>query len=236
MTTVIDQPSIDDDLPTAPQPQISAPSAAVHETALDAAEAAPEAAPERASRILTGRDYLAAAGWGLAGAVVISAASLALLPIQLAGIALVLGAGLGVLGYLDHLTQLIRNRHTLAFGAAAALMVAATQVATPHPVLLPAVIGAVVAFVFMLGLTVATGFAGGGDIKLSPVPAALLAAVSPVAATMWLLFTFVLALGAMIAARLSGSRRRRTAMAPYMALAAVLAIVGYGMLARALGI
>jgi hypothetical protein len=44
---------------------------------------------------------------------------------------------------------------------------------------------------------------------------------------MWLLFTFALCLSAMIAARVTGSKTRHVAMAPFMAVAAVLAIGVY---------
>jgi len=192
---------------------------------------------EAGLRELTGHDWLIAAAWGVACAVASSAVSVSFLPMHLIALNFVLGAGLGVLGYLDHCTQLIRNKHNLVFGGAAGLLLTATQVLSPASVvLLPALVAAVVTFVFMLGLAVITNFAGGGDIKLSPIPAALLAAVSPLAAMLWLLFTFVLCLAGMIAARLAGSKRKHVAMAPFMAVAAVLSIMAYGMLKQTLGI
>jgi hypothetical protein len=202
------------------------------------ANVAEQTGPNEAGlRELTGHDYLVATVWGIAGALATTVVSVLFLPVHLMALTFVLGAGLGVLGYLDYCTQLIRNKHTLVFGAAAALLLTATQILSPAgAILIPALIAAAVTFVFMLALTVATGFAGGGDIKLSPVPAALLAAVAPVAAMMWLLFTFVLCLIAMTAAKLSGSTRKDVAMAPFMAIAAVLAIGSYGMLSQVLGI
>lgn len=191
---------------------------------------------EAGLRALTGQDYLVSAVWGIAGALATSAVSVLFVPVHLMALTFILGAGLGVLGYLDYCTHLIRNKHTLVFGIAAALVLGATQMVSGGAVLLPALIAAVVAFGFMLALTVFTGFAGGGDIKLSPIPAALLAAVSPIAAMMWLLFTFTLCLVGMIAARLAGSKRKHVAMAPFMAVAAVLAIGVYGLLSQSLGI
>lgn len=219
---------------TAPLPVTPAP-------AVDAV-AAPSAEEETGFneaglRELTGHDYLVATAWGIAGAMATSVVSVLFLPVHLMALTFVLGAGLGVLGYLDHCTQLIRNKHNLVFGGAAALLLTATQILSPAgAVLVPALIAAAVTFVFMLALTVVAGFAGGGDIKLSPIPAALLAAVSPIAAMMWLLFTFVLCLTAMIAAKLRGSTRKHVAMAPFMAVAAVLAIGAYGVISQALGI
>lgn len=188
-------------------------------------------------RELTGQDWLYAAAWGIAGSLAATAVSVLFLPAQLMALTFILGAGLGILGYLDHCTQLIRNTHNIAFGIAAALILVATQVISPaSAILLPAVIAAAASFAFMLGLAVYTQFAGGGDIKLSPIPAALLAAVSPIAAMLWLLFTFALCLAAMIAARLTGSKTKHVAMAPFMAVAAVLAIAVYGLLSHVLGI
>lgn len=60
--------------------------------------------------------------------------------------------------------------------------------------------------------------------------------MSPIAAMMWLLFTFTLCLVAMTAALLSGSKRKHVAMGPFMAVAAVLALGVYGVLSQALGI
>ncbi|ACL42097.1 hypothetical protein Achl_4146 (plasmid) [Pseudarthrobacter chlorophenolicus A6] len=188
-------------------------------------------------RPLTGQDWLVATVWGIVGALATTAVSVLFLPVHLLSLTFVLGAGLGLLGYLDHCTQLIRNRHNLVFGAAAALLLVATQVISPAgAILVPALIGGAASFGFMLVLAVFTKFAGGGDIKLSPIPAALLAAVSPIAAMMWLLFTFTLCLVAMVTARLAGSKTKHVAMAPFMAVAAVLAIGVYGSLAQVLGI
>ncbi|HEX9086496.1 MAG TPA: prepilin peptidase [Arthrobacter sp.] len=248
MTTVLDAPHLDIQ-PDAliPDKRASAETTEEYGRAGEAADKASSEAygsvevesgfNEAGLRELTGHDWLAAAAWGIAGAVATSAVSLPFLPMHLIALTFVLGAGLGVLGYLDHCTQLIRNKHTVVFGAAAAVLLTATQILIPAAqILIPALVAAAVTFVFMLGLAVITKFAGGGDIKLSPVPAALLAAVSPLAAMMWLLFTFVLCLGAMIAARLSGNTRKHVAMAPFMAIAAGLSLGTYGMLSLVLGI
>lgn len=257
MTTVIDTP-VDTEPETTPLEIVLpaeeiAPAAATAETAeayekpgeafdkasAEAYEKVEEQAvlPETGLRELTGHDWLIATVWGIAGALATTAASVLFLPVHLLSLTFVLGAGLGVLGYLDHCTQLIRDRHNVVFGIAAAVLLTATQVISPaSAILIPAAIAAAVSFVFMLALTVFTGFAGGGDIKLSPIPAALLAAVSPIAAMLWLLFTFTLCLIGMIAARLAGSKRKNVAMAPFMAVAAVLAITVYGLLSQALGI
>lgn len=250
MTTVLDQTAAIDIQPRTAAPEDAPattttaaapaePTEAHTETAADVSEKEEEATGfnEAGLRELTGQDYLVSAVWGIAGAVATSAVSVLFLPAHLLALTFILGAGLGVLGYLDHCTQLIRNTHNVVFGIAAALLLVATQILSPaSAILLPAVIAAAVAFIFMLGLAVVAGFAGGGDIKLSPIPAALLAAVSPIAAMMWLLFTFVLCLVAMIGAKLTGSTRKHVAMAPFMAVAAVLAIGVYGLLSQSLGI
>lgn len=192
--------------------------------------------PEAGLRPLTGRDWLISVVWGIFSGLATAAASMFLLPLNALAITTLLGAGLGVLGYLDHCTQLIRNKHILVYGAMAAILLVATQPFSDHQILLPALACAVVTFGFFLLLAMYTGFAGGGDIKLSPVPAALLGAVSPLAALLWLLFTFVICVGGMIWFRIMDPSRRYTAMGPYMAVAAVLAVIAYGFLAIELGI
>lgn len=201
-----------------------------------AAAAASEPAAETGLRPLTGADWLVSVVWGILSGLAAAAATLVFLPLNALAITTLLGAGLGVLGYLDHCTQLIRNRHTLVFAGFGAVLLLATQPFTDHQILLPALLCAVVTFGFFLLLAMYTGFAGGGDIKLSPVPAALLGAISPLAVLMWLLFTFVFCLAGMIFFRITDPSRRHTAMGPYMAAGAVAAIIAYGFLAIELGL
>ncbi|MCC3299238.1 prepilin peptidase [Arthrobacter caoxuetaonis] len=203
-----------------------------------AAETAPDPIRDHEDglRPLVGRDWLVATLWAIFTGLAASAASVALLPVGYLGIVALLGAGLGLLGYLDHVTQLIRNKHNVIYGIFAAVLLVATQTFMDHQILLPALISAVVTFAFFLVLTMYTGFAGGGDIKLSPIPAALLGAISPVAALLWLLFTFVLCVGGMIYYRITDPATRHTAMGPYMAAAAVITVISYGLLAVQLGI
>lgn len=195
-----------------------------------------EGTPEIGLRPLTGRDWLISVVWGIFSGLATAAASIALLPLNALALTALLGAGLGVLGYLDHCTQLIRNKHVLVYGAVAAILLVATQTFTDHQILLPALASAVVTFGFFLVLAMRTGFAGGGDIKLSPVPAALLGAISPLAALLWLLLTFTVCVGGMIWFRIVDPTRRHTAMGPYMAVAATLALIAYGLLAIELGL
>ncbi|MCC3292557.1 prepilin peptidase [Arthrobacter sp. zg-Y1110] len=191
---------------------------------------------EEGLRSLTGRDWLVSTAWGIFSGLAAGAASVVFLPVEDLALMVLLGAGLGVLGYLDHVTQLIRNRHNLIFGAITAVLLLATQTFMDEQILLPALVCAALTFGFFLVLTMLTGYAGGGDIKLSPIPAALLGAVSPIAAMLWLLFTFVFCVGGTIYFRVTDPNRRHTAMGPYMAAAAVLTIVVYGILAAQLGI
>lgn len=187
-------------------------------------------------RPLVGRDWLVATLWSIFTGLAACAASVALLPVEYLGIVALLGAGLGLLGYLDHVTQLIRNKHNLIYGTFAAVLLVATQTFMSHQILLPALISAAATFTFFLVLTMYTGFAGGGDIKLSPIPAALLGAISPIAALLWLLFTFILCVAGMIYYRITDPTTRHTAMGPYMAAAAVITVIVYGFLAAQLGI
>ncbi|MGK3708589.1 prepilin peptidase [Arthrobacter sp. IK3] len=201
-----------------------------------AVQAADQDEREVGLRPLTGRDWLVSAVWGIFSGLAAAGVSVVFLPVEYLGLMALLGAGLGVLGYLDHVTQLIRNQHNLIFGIFTAVLLAASQTFIDSQILLPALISAAVTFGFFLGLTMLTGYAGGGDIKLSPMPAALLGAVSPIAAMLWLLFTFVFCLGGTIWFKFTDPGRRHTAMGPYMAAAAILAITVYGILAASLGI
>lgn len=219
MTAVLEAPVIVDESPALPTA-----------TAL-------EVPAETGLRETTPEDHLRAAGWGIASGVAAAAVSAAALPVQHLALAFVLGAGLGVLGYLDQVTQLIRNWHTAIFAIASAVLIGATQVSLGGEVLLPAVGAAAAAFTFLLILAlILPGFIGGGDIKLAPVAAALLAAVSPFAALLWLQFMFIGAMVGMIVARLMGNRNKHMAMGPYMAAAVLPALAGYGLLAPSLGL
>lgn len=182
------------------------------------------------------QDYLRAAGWGLASALAAAAVSVAMLPIQFLPVAFLAGAGLGVLGYLDQITHIIRDRHTALFAAASAVLLIATQVSQGGFVLGWAAICAAAVFVFMIILGMTAGGLGGGDVKLAPVAAALLAAVSPLAALLWIQFLIYGALGGAIAARIRRRKNTHQAMAPYMAVAVLPALAGYAILGPILGV
>lgn len=150
----------------------------------------------------------------------------------------IVGLGMGVLAWFDHATHLILNKHNLVFGGIATVAIAAASVISGSWMMaVMAVIAAVAAFIFMLALAVMrTGMVGGGDIKLSPTPAALLAAYNPLAALLWLLFSFILCLGSAILVKVSGKSAQPRAMAPFMALALIPAVLGTGAMLAAAGI
>ena len=139
------------------------------------------------------KDYITAAVWAGAAA---TAAWLTALPFAAPALLpafLVAAGGLGFLGYLDSVTLKVRDRHNLVYGTAVLLVLAGTQGAFGTPVMLPALIGAASVFAAMYVLAHMVGI-GGGDIKLSPVPAAVLAAYSSAAVIIWLFLFFVLLL------------------------------------------
>lgn len=144
--------------------------------------------------------------------------------------------GLGFLAVLDHATRLVRNKHTLIFAGVTLAGLIGVSLAHGENFWLQALIGATGAFLFLLVLAVISGFVGGGDIKLSPIPAGVLAAWSPLAALLWLMFTFNLCLIAMIAMKLTGSRQTHMAMVPFMALALIPTIIVTSLVFPALGI
>lgn len=162
--------------------------------------------PNRPLRETGPRDYLRAACWGIASALAAAAVSVLLLPVQVLPVVFLLGAGLGVLGYLDQVTHLILDRHTMAFATAAAVLLVATQVSQGGFILGGSLITAAAAFLIMAVLGMTTGL-GGGDVKLAPVAAALLAAVSPLAALLWIQFTFTAGAAAAVTNRIARGKR-----------------------------
>ncbi|HEX9228329.1 MAG TPA: hypothetical protein VF885_17130 [Arthrobacter sp.] len=181
--------------------------------------------PEEGLRELTGRDYIVGAIIGTATAALLVLAGRGFAPAAMAWPLAVAGFGMGFLGYLDQVTRLIRNGHTIVFGAVTALVLAVALAPVGISAWIPVLATAAGAFVFLLVLSAISGFAGGGDIKLSPVPAAVLAACFPLTAVLWLLFTFVLVLIGQIAARAARSEDKHAAMAPLMAAAMIPAVI-----------
>lgn len=150
----------------------------------------------------------------------------------------VAGFGLGLLAWLDHATHLILNKHNLVFGGVAVAAIAGVSIFDGGLMTgAMALAGAAGAFIFMFILALSKmGIVGGGDIKLSPIPAALLAAWNPLAPVLWLFCTFVLVLGSMITTRLRKAPLEARAMAPHMALALIPTILGAGAIMAAAGI
>jgi hypothetical protein len=181
--------------------------------------------PDEGLRDLAGRDFVIGSLFGAATAALMFLTGRGFAPAGMETPLAVAGFGMGLLGYFDHVTRLIRNRHTLAFGAVTAAALAAALAPAGPGAWIPVLATAAGAFVFLLVLSAISGFAGGGDIKLSPVPAAALAACFPLTAVLWLLLTFVLVLAGQIAARLTRSDARHAAMAPLMAAAMIPAVI-----------
>lgn len=181
------------------------------------------------------QDYLRAAGWGIAAAVASAVVSVLVLPVQALPVVFLLGAGLGTLGYLDQITHTIMDRHTVIFATLASVLLAATQVSQGGFLLGWSMASAAAAFILMVILGLTTGL-GGGDVKLAPVAAALLAAVSPLAALLWIQFTFIAGLAGAVTHRIAKGNNTHLAMAPYMAFAVLPALAGYGILAPILGL
>lgn len=152
LTTVLDQTAPIDIQPAAAGlnesivPEVLAPASAAQELTVEEESGFNDAGLGD----LTGQDWLFAAVWGIAGAVATTAMAVLFVPTHLMALTFVLGAGLGMLGYLDHCTQLIRNTHTVVFGSASALLLVATQIISPaSSILIPAVIAAAVSLAFM---------------------------------------------------------------------------------------
>lgn len=186
------------------------------------------AAPSRA-RAATEKDYIVAAVWAGVSA---TAAWLAALPFTVPALLpafLVAAGGLGFLGYLDSVTFKVRDRHNLVYGLAVLLVLAATQGAFGAPVLVPALIGAASVFAAMFILAHMMGI-GGGDIKLSPIPAAVLAAYSSAAVIIWLFLFFVMLLANNTVAKASKRAPGPVAGVPLLTGAFLLTIPVVGLL------
>lgn len=196
----------------------------VHTSASGTPDTAAQERTEEPLRPLTITDWFFALFWGavLGALMAVTAQSLAPEPMMLP--LAVTGFGLGLLAYLDHVTHLILNTHNLLFALAvgAALILPYRD---GYSTWGPAATAAVLVFLFLLVLALVTGFAGGGDIKLAPIPAAALAVASPLAACMWLLLTFLVCLIYQIISKLKVAPEKYAAMAPFMALALVPALV-----------
>lgn len=175
------------------------------------------------------KDYIRGALWA---AVAASAAWLGALPFAspaLLPLILVTGGGLGFLGYLDHVTHRILDKHILIFGAGVLALLAATQGAFGTSALVPGLIGGAAGFAAMLLLSYLTSI-GGGDIKLAPVPAAVLAVYSSAAVMTWLFFIFFFHLLWSVAVKVSGRPSAPVAGVPFMAAAFVATVAAIGLL------
>lgn len=172
-------------------------------------------------------DYLGAASWGIATAVVTAFISAALLPIQALPVAFLLGAGLGVLGRLDRIGR-VDDLFAAIFGGAAVVLLAASQASQGGPVLLWAVASAA-AVSLIARLMAGTGYVSGNCVRAAPIPAALLASVSPVAVVLWLALTALFAV--VLTVITPGKRSAEDTLAGSMTAAALVSLVISGVLA-----
>lgn len=179
---------------------------------------------EEPLRPLTVRDWLIGSLCGAGLAVIMFIAASFSVPEPMIIPLAVIGFGLGILAYFDHVTHLILDTHNLAFLAlaAASLFIPASA---GYITWGPAAVGFGIVFLFMLTLAVVANYVGGGDIKLAPIPAAVLSVASPLAACMWLCLTFMACLAYQIAAKVEGQQKKFVAMAPFMAIALVPSFV-----------
>lgn len=200
------------------------------------APAQPDRDPELGLRDLAPVDYVAGAVAGIVLAALTCLAGRTFAPAPMLVPLAVAGLGMGFLGYLDHVTRLIRNRHIVIFGAVAAVALVVALAPAGPAAWIPVLASAAGAFVFLLVLSAITGFAGGGDIKLSPVPAAVLAACFPLTAALWLTFAFVLVLIGQITAKLAHSEAKHAAMGPLLAAAMLPALILGGLYQQSLGL
>lgn len=193
----------------------------------------------------TSRDLAAATGFGVLGAFASLGAGdlagaftrdLAFVPATGVGAHLgsVLGLGLagavlGFLGYLDHVTHLVKNRHNLTVFALALSTLLAVGLVDDGG-WLRAGIGAacgVWTLVLMVVMAITPGGSlGGGDLKLLPSVALIIGLHSPVVSTVWLLVSFIVTLLVLMVMRLRGaSKKAGVPMIPIAALSLPIAVL-----------
>lgn len=149
------------------------------------------------------------------------------LPLPMVVLLGVLGAGLGVLGFIDANTRLILNHHNLVFAIGTVAVLAWVQEESTGIPGIWALVAAAVTFVTMVMLYFLTGFASGGDIKIAPVVAGALAAIHPLIAAFWLLAAFLICAVYMIGKSVLSKSlaQQMTPLAPFMALALPVSVV-----------
>jgi len=158
---------------------------------------------------------------GALGGAVAALATYFYAPIEYIAVMALIGFGLGALARIDKVFHTIKNEHTITL---AALAVPLTVISAFYGGdiwdLAWAAGTAVVVFGIFIVLILITGFGSGGDIKLSPVPAFALGAISPIAAILWLFLAFIFTLFSLLF-----SRGKNFAFGPAMALAVSVSIV-----------
>ncbi|KQO98902.1 hypothetical protein [Leifsonia sp. Leaf264] len=161
------------------------------------------------------------------------------LPWPMIVLTVILGIGAGFLGHVDWRTKLILNSHNAVLSAGVLSALITIQLVSPHnPVVITAALTAAGTFGVMVLMWWLTGFAAGGDIKIAPVIAGGLAALSPLTACMWLLFTFLLCAVVSVAVviRAHGEQKPTVPLAPFMALAIPPAVLVYTAMFSAFGL
>ncbi|GAA4924119.1 hypothetical protein [Nesterenkonia rhizosphaerae] len=135
---------------------------------------------------------------------------------------------LGGLAVLDAHTGLIRNRHNIAVGIAATVWVLASAFTMDGRVILTALATAAGCFALMLTIrTVSGSMVGGGDLKLIPSIAALLATCHPLCALIWICLSFIASLAFVSVLRVTRGQRGMIAIpfGPPMAVALIPAVL-----------
>lgn len=162
--------------------------------------------------------------WGAISLAVAAAAVAVTNTDRAAWLAVVTVAGvLGFIGYLDGLTQRIRNRHTGILAAVAIVGTFVDQILEPSSITLVAAIAiATIMFGLLLGVAMLTGGLGGGDIKVAPFIALTLALVSPLTPMLWLLIAVLLAGGHVFINHRPG---RHVPLGSWMAISLPISIV-----------
>lgn len=185
--------------------------------------------PAPAKKTASTRDYIHGIYWGagsglaalIAGSFYARAETLPLL--------MAAGAVLGFLAWLDHKTHRVLDAHNAGFGIITLILLAATQGAFGIPVIIPGLIGAATAFVFLIVLSYCRLGIGGGDLKLSPMAGAAMGVFAGIAGPLvWVALTVILHSVWMLACTAAGKKTGPVAGVPFMAAAFTATIILLG--------
>lgn len=187
----------------------------------------PPAAP--AKKTAGTRDYIRGIYWGAGSGLAALIAGCFFARAEILPLLMVAGTVLGFLAWLDHRTHRVLDLHNAGFGIITLILLAATQGAFGMPVIIPGLIGAATAFVFLIVLSYCRLGIGGGDLKLAPMAGAVMGVFAGIAGPLvWVALTVILHSAWVLARTAAGKKTGPVAGVPFMAAAFTATIILLG--------